>query len=129
MESYQLTGVLATDCQIRKHNEKQVISFSIPESKKYKDKNGQIQEKTKWVNCSWWTDSSAIEQYLTKGRTVSIIGEPYASAYIDNAGNAQAKFELRVMSLKLWGKNERSEQTHEENNSESLLPDSDDLPF
>lgn len=131
MENYTLTGILAKDCEVATTDSgKQVIKFSIPENKKWKDKNGEKHEKTKWVSCVWWNDNAIIPQYLKKGMCVSIVGEPEASAYIDNAGKAVAKLECKVLSLNLIGMIKTKETSDVNSNTPAVEPDNtDDLPF
>ena len=131
MELYTVTGALTKDGEAHKtNNGKQVISFSLPIDKSYKDQNGEWVNKTKWLKCNWWIDSEKAAQMLIKGTIVSVEGEPMATAYLKD-GAAMPTLEMRVTRLTKHGmkaaKTEQAEQTNVEqfNNQDNA----DDLPF
>lgn len=146
MIKLQIIGNLGKDCIQNEVNGKHVINFNVAHSEKFKDSSGNLVEKTIWVNCAYWTDRTAIAQYLTKGKTVYVEGTPEADAYMkDNAPAATLR--MRVQNIQLLGGN--SEQGSQGNfnraglnqtssvqspKSESVAVEvmdgsSDDLPF
>src|SRR5574344_254462 len=136
METYVLTGRLSADCEVKHtQNGKQIITFQIPIDQSYTPKGGAKVQKTKWVRCQWWTESQTIANYLKKGTVVSLIGEPFASAYLNKNGEAVANLEVKVFSLKLEGGATEKQATqqlvteHENYNPELLAEQADDLPF
>ena len=70
MIKLQVIGNLGADCIQKEVNGKTVINFNVAHSEKYKDAQGNLKERTTWVNCAYWTDKTAIVPYLTKGTTV-----------------------------------------------------------
>src|SRR6478672_6019591 len=68
MIKMQVIGNLGKDCVVNAVNGKNVINFTVAHTEKYKDSQGNNQEKTTWVECAYWTDRTAIAQYLTKGK-------------------------------------------------------------
>ena len=76
MIKMQVIGNLGKDCVVNTVNGKNVINFTVAHSEKYKDSQGNNQEKTTWVDCAYWTDRTAISPYLTKGKQVFVEGTP-----------------------------------------------------
>ena len=99
-------GNIGNDAEVR-HTQggMSVISFSVAHSEKWKDAQGQTQERTTWVRCSRWVkpDSTKLADYLKKGTKVFVEGQPSVSAWTDKDGNVQGSLELRVMSLEFGG--------------------------
>lgn len=103
MIKLQVIGNLGADCIQKEINGKTVINFNVAHSEKYKDAQGNLVEKTIWVNCAYWTDKTAVAQYLVKGKTVYAEGTPEAEAYTNKEGQASATLRMRVFSVQLLG--------------------------
>jgi single-strand DNA-binding protein len=131
-----VSGRLGRDAEVRDAAGQKVISFSVAHSEKYRDKAGGQQEKTTWINCTWWKEAgkTAIAEYLKAGTQVLVEGTPSARAYEDKkTGKPAGSLELRVIHLDLMGG--KSDKTHSDYPKESGLPTEsdlmthDDLPF
>ena len=105
MIKLQIVGNLGKDCIVKEVNGKNVINFSVAHSEKYKDSQGNLKERTTWVECAYWTDRTALAQYLTKGKTVYAEGSPEADAYTNKEGQAAATLRMRVQNIQLLGGN------------------------
>jgi len=105
MIKLQVIGNLGADCIQKEINGKNVINFNVAHSEKYKDAQGNLKDRTIWVNCAYWTDKTAVAQYLTKGKTVYAEGIPEADAYTNKEGQAAATLRMRVLNLQLLGGN------------------------
>ncbi|CAN5827226.1 single-stranded DNA-binding protein [soil metagenome] len=105
MIKLQIVGNLGKDCIVKEVNGKNVINFSVAHSEKFKDAQGNPKERTTWVECAYWTDRTAVAQYLTKGKTVYAEGSPEADAYTNKDGQAAATLRMRVQSIQLLGGN------------------------
>ena len=103
MIKLQVIGNLGKDCMVNMVNGKNVINFSVAHTERYRDSTGVQKEKTTWVECAYWTDRTAIADYLTKGRTVFAEGTPEADAYLNKEGQAAATLRMRVQSVQLLG--------------------------
>ena len=112
MIKLQVIGNLGKDCIVKEVNGKKVINFSVAHSERYKDSMGNQKERTTWVECAYWTDRTAVSDYLTKGRTVYAEGSPEADAYTNKDGQPSATLRMRVQSLQLLGGNS-SEPNHQ----------------
>lgn len=103
MIKMQVIGNLGKDCVVNTVNGKNVINFTVAHTEKYKDNQGNLQEKTTWVDCAYWTDRTAIAQYLTKGKQVFAEGQPEARSFQRNDGTPGSSLSLRVREVQLLG--------------------------
>ncbi len=103
MIKLQVIGNLGADCIQKEVNGKTVINFNVAHSEKYKDAQGNVKERTTWVNCAYWTDKTAIAQYLIRGKTVYAEGSPEADPYTNKEGQAAATLRMRVQNIQLLG--------------------------
>ena len=103
MIKMQVIGNLGKDCVVNTVNGKNVINFTVAHTEKYKDSQGNQQEKTTWVDCAYWTDRTAVSQYLTKGKQVYVEGQPEARSFQRNDGTPGSSLSLRVREVQLLG--------------------------
>lgn len=127
-------GNLGRDCTINTANGKNVINFNLCHTEKYKDAQGNPQEKSTWIEASYWTDKTAIAQYLTKGKQVYVEGQPEVRTFDKKDGTTGASLSLRVREVQLLGGAVKPTSTPTTGNStgENLKPiiePIDDLPF
>lgn len=115
MIKLQIIGNLGSDCIQKEINGKTVINFNVAHSEKYKDAQGNPKERTTWVNCAYWTDKTAVAQYLTKGRTVYAEGTPEADAYLNKEGAAASTLRMRVQTIQLLGGKDESQGANQGN--------------
>ena len=119
MIKLQIIGNLGKDCITKEVNGKNVINFSVAHTERYKDNQGNPIEKTTWVECAYWTDKTAVAQYLTKGRTVFAEGAPEADAYTNKDNVAASTLRMRVQSVQLLGGNNNDGGQNSNGNSNS----------
>lgn len=100
----QIIGNLGKDCVVNTVNGKNVINFTVAHTEKYRDSQGNNQEKTTWVDCAYWTDRTAIAPYLQKGTQVFAEGTPEVRSFTRNDGTAGASLSLRVREVQLLGR-------------------------
>ncbi|CAN5570330.1 hypothetical protein BH11BAC5_BH11BAC5_42380 [soil metagenome] len=103
MIKLQIVGNLGKDCIVKEVNGQNVINFSVAHTERYKDRQGNQKERTTWVECAYWTDKTAVAQYLTKGKTVYAEGAPEAEAYMNKDNQAAATLRMRVQNIQLLG--------------------------
>lgn len=108
MIKLQIVGNLGKDCIVKEVNGKNVINFSVAHTERYKDTQGNQKERTTWVECAYWTDRTAVAQYLTKGKTVYAEGSPEADGYLNKEGQPAATLRMRVQNIQLIGGNPES---------------------
>ena len=145
MIKLQIVGNLGKDCIIKEINGKNVINFSVAHTERYKDSAGIQKERTTWVECAYWTDRTAVGQYLKRGQMVYAEGSPEADAYMNKENQAAATLRMRVSNLQLLGSSKDGQQnsaaapaTNTANNNYASSPSpvsnnaaavEDDLPF
>ncbi len=103
MIKMQVIGNLGKDCVVNTVNGKNVINFTVAHTEKYKDSQGNQQEKTTWVDCAYWTDRTTVAQYLTKGKQIFAEGQPEVRSFQRNDGTAGASLSMRVREVQLLG--------------------------
>ncbi|MEP6748394.1 MAG: single-stranded DNA-binding protein [Bacteroidota bacterium] len=103
MIKLQAIGNLGKDCVTNTVNGKSVINFNVAHTEKFRDAQGNQKDKTIWVECAYWTDKTAIAQYLRKGTQVHVDGTPEVRTYQKNDGTTAASLNLRVSSVQLLG--------------------------
>lgn len=90
-----LVGTLGKAPKIgQTQNGKDYANFSLATSKKWKDANGEKQEKTTWHNISVWGSLSKLCQYLDKGSKVYVEGELFYGTYKNKEGVEVPKTEI-----------------------------------
>lgn len=97
-----ILGLLGADAEVRNLESGQAaISFSVAHSEKWKDRQGNVQERTTWVRCTLWrkSDQVGVAQYLKKGAKVYAEGRVQARAWADAQGKPQASLEMTVTEL------------------------------
>ena len=104
MIKMQVIGNLGKDCVVNTVNGKNVINFTVAHTEKYRDSQGNNQEKTTWVDCAYWTDRTAVAPYLQKGTQVFVEGTPEVRSFTRNDGTAGASLSLRVKEVQLLGR-------------------------
>ena len=140
MLKMQIIGNLGKDCVVNNVNGKSVINFTVAHTEKYRDSQGNNQEKTTWVDCAWWTDRTAISQYLSKGKQVYAEGTPEVRSFTRADGTHGAALSLRVREVQLLGGRGEGgapvtggnyNSNHAASNTASATADDsiDDLPF
>jgi len=98
MNSITITGNLGKDCEERLlPNGDAVTSFSVADSQG-KDK------PSIWWNCSLFGKrATSLAPYLTKGQTVTVIGNVTEREWEDKDGHKRKSMDLRVSDLALQG--------------------------
>lgn len=104
MIKMQVIGNLGKDCVVNTVNGKNVINFTVAHTEKYRDSQGNNQEKTTWVDCAYWTDRTAVAPYLQKGQQVYVEGTPEVRSFTRADGTAGASLSLRVREVQLLGR-------------------------
>lgn len=101
MNTFVATGRLGRDAETRSVGETTVTGFSLASDVGYGDK-----KTTLWVDCSvWGKRGTALQDYLTKGTKVTVVGELSEREYTNNNGEEKKSLSLRVNELDLSGGN------------------------
>lgn len=128
----QVLGHLGNDCQISNVNGVTVINFNCCHTEKYKNKEGVVVNKSVWVNCSYFTEKTAIAQYLKKGTQIYAEGTPSVDIYKNKDNQSIPQLRLRVNMVQLLGSSNRQDNPQPQqpvNSAEQQEGLVDDLPF
>lgn len=80
-------GRVGTDPEVRQAGNSQVANFSFAVSKKYRDNNGQQQEKVSWLRIVAWEKLADVAaQYFQKGSELILETEVEVRKYADKDG-------------------------------------------
>ena len=137
-----LIGNLGKDPELRYTSSGQAVaSFSLATTDRYKDKEGNWQERTDWHNIVvWGRQGETAKEYLSKGRSAYIEGRIQTRSYDDKEGNKKWITEIVASRVQfLGGRGEGGSKSGESSNSgaeetqkvtEPLVnQEDDDLPF
>jgi single-strand DNA-binding protein len=108
-----------------------VTSFTVAVNRKWKNQEGELQEKTTWFRVTAWRRLAELcNEYLEKGRLVLVEGEIDASAWIGQDGEPRATLELTAQNVRFLGGRSLEEMGGGAAFKEGPVgPSEDDLPF
>jgi single-strand DNA-binding protein len=99
-----LIGRLGKDPETRNfQNGGKVVNFSVATSERYKDRDGNQQEKTEWHNVAIFNEklSEIAEKYLRKGAQVYLEGQLQTRKWQDQSG--QDRYSTEVVLPRFGG--------------------------
>ena len=111
LNKVMIIGNLGKDPEIRATASGQSIAtFSLATSEKFKNKSGELEERTEWHNIVLWGKLADIAgQYLTKGKSVYIEGRIQTRKWEGKDGHDRYTTEIVGDKLQmLGGKGEKS---------------------
>lgn len=118
-------GNLGRDPEVKRVGDSSVANFSVAVNEKFKDRNGQQQDRTEWVNCvAWGRLAEIVGQYLHKGSKVFVEGKLQTRKWQDKQGQDRYTTEVNVLNLQML--DGRMEQKSE---PQPVVNPFDDLPF
>jgi single-strand DNA-binding protein len=130
-----LVGRLGKDPEVRHlENGAVVANFSVATSERYRDKEGNKQEKTEWHNVVVWRQLAEIaEKFLRKGGLVYIEGKLRTRSWDDKDGNKKYTTEVVAENFQMLDR-KREENAMAVGEAEIASDGSsdevkDDLPF
>ncbi len=128
VNSVTLLGNLTRDPELKEiSNGLKVCNFSLALGRSYKDKAGQWQEATDFVNCvAWSTLAERIEQYLSKGSRVLVQGRLQSSSW-EKDGQKHSKLEVLANDVTFLDNQKSATKTEEQKASEKVDEEAIDL--
>lgn len=92
-----LSGNLVRDPEARNVGESNVCTFTLANSRKYKDKAGETKEEAAFVDVECWGKTGELAaKYLTKGKSVIVEGGIRQQQWKDKDGNSRSKLLIRA---------------------------------
>lgn len=113
LNKVQIIGRLGKDPEVRTiPSGNKVANFSIATSEKFKDKSGQLQEKTEWHNIVIWGKlAEIIEKYVRKGSLIYLEGKLETRSWDDQAtGQKKYKTEINCNIMQMLGSKSDNQQ-------------------
>ncbi len=100
-----IIGNLGKDPEIRATPSGQsVATFSLATSEKFKNKSGELEERTEWHNIVLWGKLADIAgQYLTKGKSVFIEGRIHTRKWEGKDGHDRYTTEIVGDKIQMLG--------------------------
>ena len=100
-----LVGNLGKDPQTRATpNGQEVATLTVATSEKFKDKSGELQERTEWHTVVvWGRQAESCGKYLTKGRQVYVEGRLATRKWTDKEGAERYSTEVVAETVKFLG--------------------------
>jgi single-strand DNA-binding protein len=107
-----LVGNLGKDPELRHIGSgTAVCTFSLATTERFKNKQGEQQDKTEWHNVVAWGPLAEIcGKYLTKGKQVYIEGRIQNRSYDDRDGNKRYVSEIVASEMQMLSRS--GEQSH-----------------
>ncbi len=127
-----LIGNLGRDPELRYTPSGQpVASFPLATTSRWKDKEGNLQERTEWHRVVVWGRQAEISgEYLKKGSPVYIEGRIQTRSWDDKDGNKRYVTEIVAYRMQLLGrKGETYEEEIKGEPPEMEEVEEEDLPF
>jgi single-strand DNA-binding protein len=125
MNSINIAGNLIKDAELRATNSgDNVLTFSIA------DNQGANKDAIFW-NCSLFGKRAlSLQQYLSKGQSVTVTGSLAQRNYQDKTGQEKTAFDVRVNDLALQGGKRQEEAPQPKAKPKADFSDMDsDVPF
>lgn len=132
-----LIGNLGADPELRYTSGNQAVAdMRIATSRRWRDKNGEMQEDTQWHRIVvWGKQAEQCKEYLAKGRQVYIEGRLQTRQWEDRDGNKRYTTEVVAQTVQFLDSKKGREHTIR-NGMEGCahlmdddLPDNDEVPF
>lgn len=128
-------GNLGKEPEVKSVGEIKVAKFNVAVTSRYKNKNGEYEDKTKWMAVEAWRGLAEIaEKYLKKGSKVLIEGTLEDNSYTSKDGQEKTFEYVVATELEMLNrvedndKERTSDNPFTESQGDSTQKD-DDLPF
>lgn len=131
-----LIGNLGRDPEIRSlPSGTPVCEFSLATNHRWRDRDGNQQEKTEWFRVSVFGRQAEVAgRYMSRGRQVYVEGRLETRTYEDRSGEKRFSLDVRCDNFQLLG--QRGDAEPSSRDDDSSLPSSpsdtaedDDIPF
>lgn len=98
-----LIGRLGQDPEVRyTQSNTAVANFSLATNERYKDRNGEFQERTEWHRIVAWGRTAEIcQEYLRKGSLVYIEGPIQTREWEDKDGQKKYTTEVKALTMQM----------------------------
>lgn len=131
-----ITGRLTQDATVSTTPRgRKVVNFSIAVNDSYKNKDGQRNDKTVFIECAYWL-TSRVASWLSQGLLVELTGRLSARAWLASDGTPKAGINFHTSSIKplarpskIEGETAQAGKETKNNRTVEAGERKDDLPF
>lgn len=108
-----------------------VSSLSIACSEKFKNKSGEWEERTEWVNLVFWGKlAEIVGEHVAKGKEIYVSGKLQTRKWEDKDGNTRYSTEVVCdKMILLGGKRDSGQQQESGEYDEPQFNPDDNIPF
>jgi single-strand DNA-binding protein len=130
-----LIGNLGRDPELRyTQGGKAVANFTIATNEKWKDSDGQAQERVEWHRIiTWGKTAENCSQYLSKGRSVYVEGRLQTREWEDREGQKKRTTEIVAQFVQFLSPKDGAQSSGggpgRQSSGDSVPPAGDDIPF
>jgi single-stranded DNA-binding protein len=100
-----VSGNITADATVKVIGDNTLTSFTIASNEKYKAANGENVTEVTYIRCSIWNNTKA-KDMLLKGRGITAMGSFKPRKAVNQNGDLETYFNLRVSFFQVFGKNE-----------------------
>lgn len=133
MNKVILAGTIGQDPEVRyTGNGTAVSNFSLATSERYKDADGNKQEKTEWHRIIAWGRLGEIcSEYLAKGDRVLVHGKIQTRKWKDQAGVDRYNTEIVISDMEIMHKKDGASKSNQQDppGQSGYEGTGDDIPF
>lgn len=113
MQKITIVGNLGKDAVIRNTTGKDILTFNVAVTEKYKNRDGENVETVSWYGCMF--RSTGLAAYLKKGDKVLVHGKLTAKTYVNDKRETVLDLSVSVDYVELLGSKKNGEtQTENE---------------
>jgi single-strand DNA-binding protein len=135
-QKHIIIGYLGQDASTRTFTSGDTaINFSVAATESWKDQAGNRQERTTWYNCSYFTKTTGVLEYLRKGTLVVVEGSTLTTTTYDKAEKGGigigVSLNLKVDTVRLLSTNKPDQSTQRSSPSNATtqpVPLSEEFP-
>ena len=121
-----LVGNVGKNPEVKELTNGKVANMVMATSERYKDKNGDRQEKTEWHNIVMYGKLvDIVEKYVKKGDKLYIEGSITTRKWQDKEGNDRYTTEVKAFNMTMLGGTEKKSTQP----ATVVASEEDDLPF
>ncbi len=136
LNKVMLIGRLGQDPEVRyTQSNTAVATLSLATSERYKDGNGEQQERTEWHRVVAWGRLAEIcQQYLNKGSLIYVEGPLQTRSWEDNQGQKRYTTEIKALQMTMLdsrggGQQNQTSPMTQQNSSQQSTPMSSSTPI
>lgn len=124
-------GNLTRDPELKRtSSDMAVAQISIAVNRQYKDKTGEMQKETTYVDCeAWGRTAETMSKYLVKGRPVFVEGRLKLDQWQDKDGNNRSKLKMVIEKFEFVDSKASQSSTPSQQETVPTTPPDDDIPF